>query len=119
MKTLQNDSVESLYGNPDTLTRTGLAKANRSRTNWKRVLDRRLPDLRVLYSASKPIGFVYKLADTSTGKSQWCCNVGVGDSAKLVGHRWTLEQAKLNVEETMHNGEASHLNKVVSNTATL
>ena len=66
---------------------------------WKRVLNRRLPDLRVLYSGETVKGFVYKLADTSTGKSQWCCNSGCGDTAKLIGHRWTLEQAKLATEE--------------------
>lgn len=63
--------------------------------NWKRVLDRRLPDLRVLYASETVVGFVYKLAE-----SQWCCNSGCGDTAKLIGHRWTLEQAKLAVEES-------------------
>jgi len=81
------------------------------KAQWKRVLDRRLPDLCVLYNGKTVLGFVYKLADTSTGKSQWCCNTGCGDTAKLVGHNWTLDQAKLCVEESA----ASNLNTEASN----
>ena len=69
---------------------------------WKRVLDRRLPNLCVLYSGKKPLGFIYKLADTTTGKSQWCCNIGCGDTAKLVSHQWTIEEAKLAIEENVN-----------------
>jgi hypothetical protein len=91
--------------NTDLVEKETKAQSSRPRCeatrNWKRVLDRRLPDLRVLYSGETVLGFVYKLADTSTGVSQWCCNTGCGDTAKLVGHNWTLDQAKLCVEENI------------------
>jgi len=84
--------------NTDLVEKEALVRTNGPRT-WNLVLDRRLPDLRVLYNGETVLGFVYKLADTPTGVSQWCCNIGCGDTAKLVGYNWTLDQAKLCVEE--------------------
>lgn len=71
------------------------------RVNWKRVFNNSLPDLRVLEINGVERGFVYKPRDSKTDKNAWRIYKGIGASNVFIGHRWTLDQSKNCLEETM------------------
>jgi len=69
---------------------------------WKKIPNS-LPNLQVLIIGEREIGFIEKPHDTRGDKNAWRCFLGIGDSAKFLGHRWTETAAKAVVESSYGN----------------
>lgn len=65
-------------------------------TNWKSVKGM-LPNLLVLESKGRELGFIHKPNDTKTDKNAWRCHIGVGETTKLIGHEYDKAEAKRKV----------------------
>lgn len=71
-----------------------LRKNSGSKIQFKRVKQRNLPNLNVATIGGREVGFIWKPEDTRTDRNAWRIFIGIGHSAKFVGHAWNLGDAK-------------------------
>lgn len=53
-----------------------------------------LPNLNVLVLGEVNQGFIYKPKDSRTDKNAWRIYLGIGDTARFIGHEWNMSNAK-------------------------
>jgi hypothetical protein len=58
----------------------------------------------------KETGFIYKPKDSKTDKNAWRVYLGIGDSARFIGHAWTMDNAKRILESFVWPGNVRGLN---------
>lgn len=75
---------------------------------WNRVKTS-LPNLNVLMLEGKECGFIYKPKDSKTDKNAWRIYLGLGDSARFIGHEWNMVGAK-RILESLVIGNVRGLN---------
>lgn len=67
---------------------------------WSRVKTS-LPNLNVLEMNGVKQGFIYKPKDSRTDKNAWRVYLGIGDTARFIGHQWTMIGAKRMLESVV------------------
>ena len=75
---------------------------------WIRVKNS-LPNLNVLEMNGVKQGFIYKPKDSRTDKNAWRIYLGIGKTARLIGHEWTMVNAK-RILESLVIGNVRGLN---------
>jgi hypothetical protein len=71
---------------------------NNTVVTWKKIKDRSLSNLHVMFVDGNEIGFVYKPVDTKTDKNAWRSHLGIGESTIFLGHDYNKTDAKNRVE---------------------
>ena len=64
---------------------------------YTKTISKSLPNLYVAKMADKEVGFIYRPENTKTDKNFWRGYIGIGDSAKFVGHSMTKDDAMVNL----------------------